>query len=126
MGTARLQPLIERLEPPKHTAHSHDRITPLERSAAVRGLAVHDDLRARKPFVRDADPQIGRLRNHGLIGLPAGSDGLGAETRVLLIGDTGYDHTARTATAGCNPAGSRGQHCRDAALHVLRATAVTS
>ena len=33
--------------------------------------------------MRDADREIGRLRNHGFIGLPPGGDGLGAEARAL-------------------------------------------
>jgi len=74
--------------------------------------------------VRDADPEIGRLRNHGFIGLPPGGNGLGAEARVLLVGHAGNDDAARAAAIRGGPRGSRRHHRGNAALHVLRATAV--
>ena len=67
---AGLQLAIERLERAKHAAHAHDRVASVARAAAVRRASLRLHLHPLEAFVRDGDPQLGRLGHDAGVGAP--------------------------------------------------------
>jgi hypothetical protein len=94
-----LQAPILRLDSIQQPPHAQDRIAAVGGTAAVRGAPVHDDLGARESLVSDAEIQIRRLGDDGLVRAPLARDGLGADARVLFVGDGGHDDPTAAVAA---------------------------
>jgi hypothetical protein len=77
-----------------------------------------------KALVRDGDVETGGLGHDGGIGAPFRDQRFGSDAGVLFVRDGGDDDAATIESAGFDDAPDRGDHRRDAALHVLRAAAI--
>jgi hypothetical protein len=107
----------------EHASHPENRIATVPWAAAMRRASTRLDVDPCKTLVSHRDLKVGRFRHDGSIRGPSGDQRIRADAGVLLV-NYGRDHeTSTLETALCHHA-SRIDHCRNAALHVLRATAV--
>jgi len=82
VGRSRLQLAVEPFELVQHAPHADNRVTPLERPAAVRGVPASLDVEPREALVADTDLQIRRLGHNGGVRRPAGDERVGPDARV--------------------------------------------
>jgi hypothetical protein len=121
MRRAVLQMPVEHFQARQHPPHAQDRVAPFARAAAMRGAPARLDAHPLEPLVRHRHVETGGLGNHRGVGTVRGHEGVGAETRVLLVHDGRHDDAAgRQSTALGQRARGR-EHGGHAALHVLRA-----
>jgi short-subunit dehydrogenase len=123
MRGSRLELTIETLEAGQQPAHVDDRIDTISRAAAMRRDTTRLDLDPRETLVADADLQVRRLGDDRGVCGPRRHERVGADARVFFVDDRRDDEASPAEPARENYP-RRVDHCRDAALHVLRSATV--
>src|SRR5438552_18452795 len=89
MRLARLKVMVESFKTRENAAHSHDRVTAIDRPATMSRNALGRDLDPLETFVTDGNRHICRFADDRRIRFVLRDQSLGANAAILLIDDCG-------------------------------------
>ena len=124
MRLARAQCLLQAIEFVQEAPHLQVGVDAQLWAAAVCGPAGDRDFQPHKALVRDGELQFGRLGDDGRIGPVARGNVRRAEAGIFFVGYGGNEQIALQRSAGIAQRFHGGQHCGDAAFHIVRTAAI--
>src|SRR5262245_10384628 len=123
MTRAVAQCSLQLLEAREDTAHTHDRVAAIARSAAMGRTSARLHCDPLKTLVRNGDIQARGLGDDCSVGTPRLHERICPKARMLFVGNGRDDESASVETAAFDNAASGTDHGSNTALHVLGAAA---